>query len=374
MERENRTQKRIGYRVKAARESRAWTQERLTEELGLNDRQSVSDIENGKRALRPEELVRVAALLGRDLEYFIDPFALEGEAQFSWRASPTVAEETLAGFELQAGGWIGLLRWLREGEQGRANPLKQSLRLSSRSSFEDAQDRAESLVRTLELGLVPAERLSEQIEKELDIPVLFFDRPAAREGESISGATCHLPELGVILVERNESEARRNYDLAHELFHALTWDAMTPGRRESNALSQRSGGKRIEHLADNFAAALLMPLASLEHFLSPDSSNDTRHLAEVAEKLRVSPVALAWRLYNLKRIGKETCEALKKQRQRAPFTHRPKLFSPTFAGMLHRAIDQGRLSSRKAARTLGLSLPSLAGLFAEHGLEAPFEL
>ena len=374
MERENLAQKRIGYRVKAARESHAWTQERLTEELGLNDRQSISDIENGKRALRPEELVRVAALLGRDLEYFIDPFALEGEAQFSWRASPTVAGETLAVFELQAGGWIGLLRWLREGEQGRANPLKQSLRLSSRSSFEDAQDRAEGLVRTLELGLVPAERLSEQIEKELDIPVLFFDRPAAREGESISGATCHLPELGVILVERNESEARRNYDLAHELFHALTWDAMTPGRRESNALSQRSGGKRIEHLADNFAAALLMPLASLEHFLSPEQASDIHYLAAVADQLRVSPVALAWRLYNLKRIGKETCEALKKQRQRAPFTHRPKLFSPTFAGMLHRAIDQGRLSSRKAARTLGLSLPGLAGLFAEHGLEAPFEL
>ncbi len=48
------SQKLIGYRVKAARESKGWTQDQLTQGLGLNDRQSVSDIENGKRALKPD--------------------------------------------------------------------------------------------------------------------------------------------------------------------------------------------------------------------------------------------------------------------------------------------------------------------------------
>lgn len=46
----------VGFRVKAARESKGWTQDRLTEGLGLKDRQSVSDIENGKRMLRTEEM------------------------------------------------------------------------------------------------------------------------------------------------------------------------------------------------------------------------------------------------------------------------------------------------------------------------------
>lgn len=374
MEPERQAHKGIGYRVKAARESRSWTQERLTAALGLNDRQTVSDIENGKRALRPEELLRIAELLGRDLEYFLDPFAVEGEAQFSWRASATLAEETLDRFELEAGGWIGLLRWLREREQVRASPLKHSLRLSARSSFEDAQDRAESLVRDLDLGLVPADHLSEQIEGELDIPVLFFDRPGSNEAESISGAACHLQDLGVILVDRNESEGRRHYDLAHELFHALTWDAMTPDHRESNSFAQRARGKRIEQLADNFAAALLMPRASLDHFLKPDKLGDIGHLADVAAKLRVSPVALAWRLFNARRIDEDTCKALQKFRQPAPFDRRPKLFSHKFVEMLHRAIDQGHLSARKAAKTLSLPLSGLADLFAEHGLEAPFEL
>ena len=68
------------------------------------------------------------------------------------------------------------------------------------------------------------------------------------------------------MVNRNESEARRYYNLAHELFHALTWDAMKPAHRESNSIDEHISGKRakqrIEQLADNFAATLLMPKSS----------------------------------------------------------------------------------------------------------------
>src|SRR5580704_11234149 len=91
-------QRLLGYRVKAAREARGWTQDQLTQALGLNDRQSVSDIENGKRSLKPDELLQVSDLLNRDIEFFIDPFAVAGEAQFSWRAAPDVPEDSLDRF------------------------------------------------------------------------------------------------------------------------------------------------------------------------------------------------------------------------------------------------------------------------------------
>jgi antitoxin component of RelBE/YafQ-DinJ toxin-antitoxin module len=42
--------------------------------------------------------------------------------------------------------------------------------------------------------------------------------------------------------------------------------------------------------------------------------------------------------------------------------------------MLHRAIDHGRLSARKAAKAMGMSLTQLVDLFAEHSLAAPYEL
>jgi Zn-dependent peptidase ImmA (M78 family)/transcriptional regulator with XRE-family HTH domain len=368
------SQKLIGYRVKAAREAKGWTQDQLAQGLGLNDRQSVSDIENGKRALKPDELLAVSDLLGRDIEFFIDPFAVAGEAQFSWRAAPEVPEDSLDGFELKAGQWIGLLRWLREQQGSRTSVLKRALRLSAQSSFEDAQERAESLVAELDLGVIPAETLIDKIERELDIPVLFVDTVEADNGKTISGATCHLEEMGVILINRSETEARRFYDLAHELFHALTWDAMKPDHRESNSIEERNKGKRIEQLANNFAAALLMPRASLNKLIDGSRQGDIAHLCEVAALLRVAPVALAWRLFNLKLIGDDTRRALSQEKQRPSVSGPPKRFSASFVRMLHEALENGRLSARKAAKVMGLGLGGLTELFAQYDLPAPFEL
>lgn len=364
----------IGFRVKAAREAKGWTQDQLTQGLGLNDRQSVSDIENGKRTLRPEEMLALSDLLDRDIEFFIDPFAVAGEAQFNWRADPGVPEDSLDGFELKAGQWIGLLRWLREQRDSRASVLKRALRLSTQSSFEDAQDRAESLAAELDLGVIPAETLIDKVERELDIPVLFVDTVETADGKSISGATCHLEEMGVILINRNESEARRFFDLAHELFHALTWDAMRPEHRESNSYEERSKGKRIEQLANSFAAALLMPRTSLEKLIDNERTNDIAHLCEVAALLRVAPVALAWRLFNLKLIGDETRQSLSQEKQRPSVSGSPKRFSSSFVKMLHEALDNGRLSARKAAKAIGLGLGGLTELFGQYDLPAPFEL
>ncbi|SFN21438.1 helix-turn-helix transcriptional regulator [Nitrosomonas communis] len=184
------SQKLIGYRVKAAREAKQWTQDLLARGLGLKDRQSVSDIENGKRALKPEELLLLSELLEREIEFFIDPFAVAGEAQFSWRVAPEVSEDRLDEFELKAGQWIGLLRWLREQREGRASVLKRALRLSAQSSFEDAQERAESLVAELDLGMIPAETLIEKIERELDIPVLFTPTRHLRTKSTTSFCFC----------------------------------------------------------------------------------------------------------------------------------------------------------------------------------------
>jgi Zn-dependent peptidase ImmA (M78 family)/transcriptional regulator with XRE-family HTH domain len=367
-------QRLLGYRVKAAREAKGWTQDQLTQALGLNDRQSVSDIENGKRSLKPDELLQISDLLNRDIEFFIDPFAVAGEAHFSWRAAPEVPEDSLDRFELKAGQWIGLLRWLREQQDSRTSVLKRSLRLSGQSSFEDAQRRAESLVAELELGVIPAETLIDKIECELDLPVLFVDAPDAGTGVSVSGATCHLEEMAVILINRNETEARRFYDLAHELFHALTWDAMKPDHRESNSPEDRNRSKRIEQLANNFAAALLMPSMSLNKLLERNRLDDVAHLCEIAALLRVAPTALAWRLFNLKMIDEHVRLDLSKEKQRSSVSGAPKRFSATFVRMLHEALTQGRLSARKAAKAMSLGLDGMTELFAEYALAAPFEL
>jgi Zn-dependent peptidase ImmA (M78 family)/transcriptional regulator with XRE-family HTH domain len=351
------------------------TQEALSAAMGIADRQTISTIEKGERAVKPVELVRLSELLGRDIDHFLDPFVVDGEAQFSWRATDALPDDDLRSFEERAGMWVGLLRFLRRWNAAESEPFGFNLRLSVHSSFEDALAMGEAVAEKLKLGAVPAASLVEKVEEALDIPVLFVDAVEGPRGK-VSGATCHLPDLGVILINRNEPEARRNYDLAHELFHALTWNQMPPNHREGQTLP-RAGAKnwRIEKLADHFAAGLLMPGAALNKAIDSRHIHEVDHLRDVADLLRVSPTALGYRLLNANLIDENVSRRLRDETSRLPDQNRPKRFSASFVDLIYRGIDRGQVSSRKAAKAIGLTLPQLIDLFAEHSRQpAPFAL
>ena len=364
----------LGFRIKAARDALSLNQGQLSDALGLKDRQTISAIENGERQVKPAELVQLSKLLKRDIDYFVDPFVVAGEAQFSWRAADAVPGDALDAFEARAGRWIGLLRFLRQRHARTTNPFGMVLRLTKRSSYEDALTTGEAVAQALDLGSVPAHRLMEKIETALDIPVLFVDAIAPSLGGGISGATCHLPDLGVILIDRNEPQARRHFDLAHELFHILTWDAMRPDHRESNSSGARSKNKRVEELANNFASALLMPRACLTKFIDDRQIGNVSHLTDVANQLQVSPSALAWRLFNANMIDATTRLALCQVSQSDCSALPPKRFSASFVELLHSGIHHGHVAARKVAKALDLTLPELSDLFAEHSKPAPFAL
>ncbi|WP_243492407.1 XRE family transcriptional regulator [Massilia violaceinigra] len=360
--------------MKHAREKQRLTQDALASMLGFNDRQTISDIENGKRALTTDELIKLSDALDQELEFFLDPFNVVAEAQYAWRASDDLPGAELDRFEATANGWVGMLRWLhQQGRDKQPDLGLLSLRLSANSTFEQAQNFGESLAKLLKLGTVPASTLPACLETQLGIPVLFVDMPPGLQPGAISGAACQVDAFSVILINRRESACRRHFDLAHELFHALTWEAMPPSRRESNAVEHRSKVKRVEQLANNFASALLMPTGSLDRFIDPARAMDVQHLADVAEQLQVTTHALGWRLTNLGRLDEPTRLALAKEK-RQDTQELPKLFSAQFVEKLHLALDKGRLSARKAARTLGLPLFELTELFEAYGMTAPFEL
>jgi len=116
-----------------------------------------------------------------------------------------------------------------------------------------------------------------------------------------------------------------------------------------------------------------MPSASLDRFIEPAHARDVQHLADVAKQLQVTTYALGWRLKNLGRIDEVSRVALVKEK-RQDTQELPKLFSIRFVTKLHMALDKGRVSARKAAKTLGLSLFELTELFEAYGMAAPFEL
>lgn len=373
-ERAHDTARAMGARIRAARESVGMTQAQLSQALGFADRQTLSAIENGDRRVQAAELVQASQVLGRAIDWFIDPFVIAGEARFSWRVAQTVPDAALDDFESRIGQLVGLMRHLKVALRGPSKALAPMLRMPSHPTFEDAWAWGEAVSQELELGVISSQNLVDRIECKLDIPVLFIDVEIGIGPRNLSGAMCQLPDLGVIVINRQESVVRRNFDVAHELFHALTWDAMPPDRRE---VPEQPAGKRvprIEQLADNFAAAVLMPRASLDKLIPPERLADVQYLGDVARELQVSTGALAYRLLNAKMIDKPTCDALLDFRLPKVRADLPELFSSSFATLLHDGIARGHVSARKAAKALSMTLDQLAGLMRDHGKPVPFSM
>ena len=282
----------LGTRLKALREERKLSQDDIARVFGFKDRQTVSAIETGERRLSAEELLTAVQKLGASFDYFTNPFLLVGEGKFSWRQS-NVALERLNAFERVASRWVASNRALAP-EVGRpASNLRQALKLTSKSTFEEAMAAGERFAADFKLGAVPAERLAEVMERRLGVLVLLVDTI-----DGISGAACRLPDLDAVLINRHEVTGRRHFDLAHELFHILTWDTMPPDHVED--ASERSK-IRVEQLANNFASAVLMPAAVLDQ-IGPPGPDLVAWLNDTAESLQVTATALKWRLVALERL------------------------------------------------------------------------
>jgi XRE family transcriptional regulator, fatty acid utilization regulator len=366
----------IGTRLKALREKQNLSQDEVARRFGFKDRQTVSAIETGERRVSAEELLRAIEIFGVQLDYFTDPFLLVGEGKFSWRQTRVVGP-ALDSYEVDAGRVIAAFRELAP-QVGTAAPLlRHALGLSKDSRFEEASETGDRFASEFELGDVPATRLAEVMEQRLDILVLMVD-PI----EGVSGAACRLPELDVVLINRREAPGRRHFDLAHELFHILTWQAMPPEHVEDVEPKNRS---RVEQLADNFASAVLMPAPVLDRL--GDWSASARQqdaliarLNAIADELQVTSSALRWRLVALDRLDRTVASRLPeaklrnngRSRTKAPAP--PTLFSKRFVEVIARAIDEGRVSLRRVSYLLSLSIDDLADLFTAHGVDAPYEL
>ena len=255
------------------------------------------------------------ALLDVDLDYFTDAFRLVGEGRFSFWTSGRVPDTVLDEFEERAGRWIAMYRELSREQGERPQWLEIKLALTPASSFEDAEVAGEALADHLQLGQRPAESLRSAMEDRARILVLATDPPPG-----ISGAVARVPGLSCVLVNRQDSEGRRNLDLARALFHLLTWDAMPPARKEPVKVPRRRKGWHVQRLAEHFASALLMPNGR------PPGA---------------APEALP--------------------------------FGRPFVERIATALDAGRLSVKRTASLLDLPVPDLGLLLRGYGHEPQFE-
>lgn len=363
----------IKHRLHYLRETRRLTQEELAQQLGFKDRQTLSQIENGERKLSSSELVLAAQVFNVGLEFFTDPFELAGEGSFSWRQSGT-PPEVLDAFELKAGRWIAAYRHLSKLKGAPINSSIRRVALDRKSSFEEAIEEGEAMGKLLELGDVPSDKLASALQEQLDTLVLEVDT-----APGISGAACQLTQLNAIVVNRNEPKSRRNYDLAHELFHLLTWSTMPPPRLDD--ITPTRENKRVEQLAENFAAGLLMPSGVINRRIEekgglPKGFELATWLNSTAQDLGVSAVAMQWRLINMKALSikdRVDDELLRNNGSNLKATTPPK-FGKQFMGVIGWSINKGQVSARRAAKLLDVTVDELSTIFVENDLPAPFDL
>lgn len=362
----------VRRRLLALRQARGVTQEQLATALEFKDRQTLSDIEGGGRVIAFPELSKAARFFGVKIDYFTDPLKMAGEAKFSWRRSME-SGDGLDTFEDRAGDWIAAYRYLRKLKGETVNSSLTQIGLGPKSSFEDAWAEGEAIAQALELGEVPALRLAQALEDQWDTLVLFVDAPTG-----ISGAACQLGAMNTVIINRREPEGRRNYDLAHEVFHLITWSKMEPPHIEQ--VQTPTKYKRMENLAENFAAGLLMPSHSVEKYLSemplPSDEVELKEwIRAAAARFRVSGEAMKWRLVCLKKISKAAALRLEPAVIRVPLGNGlPARFSRPFMEAMGWGISTGHISVRRAAEIVGGGIDDLADLFSEHGLKTPFDL
>ncbi|MCY3706058.1 MAG: XRE family transcriptional regulator [Gammaproteobacteria bacterium] len=394
---------RIAARLRAARKRAGLTQYRLAGSLGLSHRQNVTRIEDGQRSLTAEQLILAMDLLGVDLDYFTDPFRLEGEGEFTFRTGPDVASAAVDEFERRAGRWIALYRELSRELGREPRWLELKLSLTRHSSFSDARDAGAAFSERMELGDCPAAALRSALEDRLGILVLEVDAPPG-----IASAAVRAKGIKCVLVNRHEPEGQRNYGMAHGLFRLLTWDAIPPDRVESVRVPRRGKRWLVARLAESFATALLMPWPVLRRQLGFDrgtggivspgepmrmtaedmiaadrgerewsrvrrSPDLPARLIEGADELRVSVETYVRRLRRLYLLSREEVDALDGQR---PGRESPCAGQGSGDSCVQRAIrpvcrrcPRRGESHREASRLRARSLASGTGI-AAHALRS----
>jgi Zn-dependent peptidase ImmA (M78 family) len=341
------------------------TQAGLAEKLGFADRQILSNLEKGLRQATPDELLIITRILGKSLEYFTDPYLLTNESVcFSWR----VKKEKIGGeVPYQEAGKKLIAAYMHFSDiLGKSpNLILPQLVVKKDATYDMVMELAEQLSKLWEMGDKPTERLEKVVWEKLGIELLYVNAP-----DEVSGASFRNERFCAMLINKNQSEGRRNFSIAHELFHILTWTTLHPDYVSPE--EQEDVTAKSEKMANVFASSLLMPTETVVALWKerPKSVDLGNWLEEQAKGMHVSPDALFWRLVSLRRLKRDDFpEGLN-----LPYSGSVQPFSQKFIEMTSQVLDQGVVSVRKVLKLLDLNVEELNQLLEANGLPSPYAI
>jgi Zn-dependent peptidase ImmA (M78 family) len=347
----------IGERLRRAREDIGCTQPVASGKSGIGV-SSISEFENGKREPSFSQLSCLAEVYKKSIDFFLTD-TVPTEAVPLWRDEPSTEEErkeTEARFRQLCEQYHRLE--VCTGQVRKANLPKPDT--IERESFDYAQagKLAEKVQRELLPGDVPSSSLKQILEERFYVKIFHLKFPGSK-----GSAICIFDESfggPAILLNKDSKLWRRNFDLAHELFHLLTWDIFRVGKGEETKPSDHE-----EKLANAFASRLLLPTDSVKDKVDSARDNESKitleALDEIAREFGVSLDALLWRmlyLYNMtsESIAKYIDMAKRLKTVRPPRkSDEPDELPERYCSLAIRALREGKLSLMQFKKYMKIS-------------------
>ncbi len=337
----------IGIRLRYARERLGLTQNDVQEKTSIGG-SSLSEFEHAKREPSLSQLTQLAKLYRRPVTFFLEERPLATE-RVRWRQRPENAADIEAGFLELCQQYHNLETW---SDGSATTPLPTAGTTKKRHQ---AERLASETQRTLGLGDRPAVGLLHVLEEQVGLKV--FHLPFDPRG---TAACLGHEEFGQgILLNTKNPRWRRNFDLAHELFHLLTWTSDTG--------SEPSWDDSEEKLADTFAASLLMPATEVRALVDAAKTNGKLSLSSVFDLARhfdVSAEALIWRVHVLyggtPANNEATMQTVERARRAAStlderVSDDPPVRPARFRMLAIRALRRGDLSLGRFAQYMGMT-------------------
>ena len=286
----------IADRLSHARSRLGLTLAQVEELTGIG-KSSLSEFEHGKREPSLSQLQALAAAYRRSVAFFLAEGEIPQETVL-WREKPVKGcEDIEAKFLRLCEQYYNLEVWSDEVVPLCLVPVA-AVRPGS-FSYTQAESLAKAVRDQLELGDRPGLSLLSVLEEVCGIKVFHLEfEPTGTAASTRSDAFG-----AAVLLNAGNVRWRRNFDLAHELFHLLTWAVFRAQRGGQTSLA---ADPQEEKLANVFASHLLLPAEAVRNAFGAkvrDGKMGFAEIYDIARQFDVSAEAVLWRLFKLKLLA-----------------------------------------------------------------------
>lgn len=347
----------IHDRLKYARQRAGLSGPQVKDRAGIGE-SSLSEFENGKREPSLSQLQKLAEVYRRSVSFFLSDGPVPAEPAVLWRLRPSKdAEEIEVRFLRLCEQYHNLEVWCDELIP---SCLPRATGNAATFHFRHAKALAKEVRDHLQLGDRPGQSLLRVLEEVCAVKV--FHLPFEPSG---TAASTKSDAWGTaVLLNSVNKRWRRNFDLAHELFHLLTWELF----RHSADASSTVASEMEERLANCFASHVLMPeeilRLTVEQYLTDAKGTlPVDAIFNIARQFDVSAEALMWQIHHLFRSRADT-DVTKRQIEQvkafAPlFEERdhsePPIWPVRYQALAAKAFRRGELSTGRFAEYLNIS-------------------